>query len=158
MGGSVFVGVGLRGEGAPTPLPPLRSPGTLVGGLPAQRRLEAPTTTHSLPGRHPSPQSTPSSGSSGSSTANIQAPQVGSSDVGSQWKSRPLPNQAPPHLHDEAAELQAPYEAVVVGVHHVLVGDGHVVLAAHVVRKVVVHDQAEQPFGWSRLGSFGYWG
>lgn len=78
-----------------------------------------------------------------------RAPRV---DVGDSWRSRP---SAPPfpraaHLHDEAAELQAADEAVVVGVHHVLVGDGHVVLGGHVVSQVVVHDQAQQPGGRGR--------
>lgn len=47
-------------------------------------------------------------------------------------------------LVDERSELQAADQAVGVGVVHVLVVEHHVVLAGHVVRDVVVHDQPQQ--------------
>ena len=64
---------------------------------------------------------------------------------GSNARVRPSVVSRRAHLDDEAAELQAADEAVVVGVHHVLVRDGDVVLRRHVVRQVVVHDEAQQP-------------
>ncbi len=48
-------------------------------------------------------------------------------------------------LDNEGGELEAADEAVRVGVRHVLVGNHHVVLGRHVVRDVVVQDQAQQP-------------
>ena len=47
-------------------------------------------------------------------------------------------------LEDEAGELEAGDQPVVVHVLHVLEGDLHVALLRHVVRQVVVHDQPQQ--------------
>jgi len=48
------------------------------------------------------------------------------------------------HLGNEGRELQPPNEAVAVGVAHILVRDDHVVLGGHVIRNVMVHDEAQQ--------------
>mmetsp|Transcript_6179 Transcript_6179/g.20144 ORF Transcript_6179/g.20144 Transcript_6179/m.20144 type:complete len:665 (-) Transcript_6179:1552-3546(-) len=54
-------------------------------------------------------------------------------------------------LEHEARELEAPAEAVGIRVHHVLVGDGHVVLRRHVVGDVVVDDEPEEPVQQSQV-------